>query len=177
MARKYVVLSLIFPLIVIAILLIVYLQVPESFKLYLLVAMAVSVLIGGAFLLNALVGKAALFQKKLRKAEHLVLEGTPETVKEAYLTIYNTYLKLPEKHKVKAYPRLVHLRETIEEQLRATKKVEKLLEQPASETSQQLQQRYDALSEQVATLPMPLQEKYYPQIVSLKEKLEKTVTG
>ncbi len=112
--------------------------------------------------------------KKSIKEMHSLIKKEPlETLREKYVAIYESYMKLSEKKKQHFYQDIHSLRETIEDQLQAEKKVEELLQQSSQGTVQQQQQIYELLHTYSQKLPQKVQEKFYPQIVAMKEKLSR----
>ena len=82
-------------------------------------------------------------------------------------------MRLSEKEKQNFYGRVMKLRETLEEQLKTEKKVEGLLQNRSSGSLRERQKKYEEIQSLLPTLSKATQEKYYSQLVQLKEELER----
>ncbi len=139
------------------------------------------VLAGGAVLVLAVVmgiivafkSKKHQLRKLLQEMERRVSSESADALKGKYVQIYNLYLKLSEKNKPNFYGRITKLREKMEEQLKAAKKVEELLQKSTVTNISLLRKQYDEMYGYFRKLPASMQQKYYPQIMHVKEVLEK----
>ncbi len=143
----------------------------EELKLVLLLLVAVIGLIGTPIIIFQLVGKARKIRKRLKQIETLIPVESLETLKDKYLEIYTLYLKLPERDKQNFYGRVTQLREKLEGQLKAEKKLQLLLEHDAG-TLEQQQQQYEEMNLLYEKLPLKVQEKYSVALTQRKEELE-----
>ena len=112
-------------------------------------------------------------RRKLVQAEALVSSGAVEELKKLYGEIYKLYLKLTEHHKQNFYARVRNLRERIEEQLQAGKRIEKMLQDVEIGSFAERQKKFSQLEEQYQQLPPKLQEQYFAPVSYLREKLER----
>ncbi|MBI4980855.1 hypothetical protein HZC30_04845 [Candidatus Woesearchaeota archaeon] len=116
-------------------------------------------------------------RKKLNRLVHTVDDESTETLKEAYQEVYNLYLKVSEKNKSNFYSRIVQLREKIEAQLKAEKRVEELLQKSAQAGFTEMKTIYDELYTHYLKLPAKTQHKYYVHVNHLKDQLERGSKG
>ena len=112
-------------------------------------------------------------RSKLVQLGPLLSEEPAEKLKENYLEIYSLYLKLSETHKQNFYGRIEKLRQTIEEQLKIEKKLEELFQKITTLDLPQQKQVYLEIYQYYQKLPQKMQGYYYPQIIQLREQLEK----
>lgn len=110
---------------------------------------------------------------KIREIEPLLSQQSAEMLKDKYVQIYELYLKLPEKWKQNFYAKVTSIRERVEEQLRAEKKLVFLLEQSDKAPLAELKQLYTQLYASFQKLPEQVQGHYYYRVIALKEKMEK----
>ncbi len=145
----------------------------EELKLVFLIMVAVIGFIGTIIILVQLLGRARKLQKRLKQMEKLVAVDSAEKLKDKYVEIYNLYLKLKEKDKQHFYDRIIQLRERLEGQLKAEKKLQHVLEKPAGGTIEEKRKQYEEMKAWYEQLPMKVQEKYAAQLIQGKEELEK----
>ncbi len=144
----------------------------EIVKVVCLIVLAVTIFSGFGFLYWHHSGKLMNFKGMLSKAETLLNEGSEE-VKDVYLQIYNTYLKLPERHKPNVYTKVIHLREKITAQLKTEKHIKEHLDKAVTGSLDEQKDHYRKLHAHYQKLPTKVQKKYYPHLVHLKDKLER----
>jgi|SRR3989344_3589276 len=96
-----------------------------------------------------------------------------DTLKESYLNIYRSYMRLSEKNKQNFYTSVNKLRQEIEDKLKAKKKLELLIDQVSVGSIEEQKQTFENINKLYQQLPHPDQEQYSAQIQHLKEKLEK----
>ena len=99
-------------------------------------------------------------------------EESHSVLKEGYLEIYNLYLKLSEGRKQNFYGKVTKLREGIEVQLKAEKKVQELLGSRKGDISDQKKQYLEAYKE-YEKLSEKIKKKYYPDLVNFRDQLER----
>ncbi len=116
-------------------------------------------------------------RKKLNRLLYTVNEESTETLKEAYQEVYRLYLKVSEKHKSNFYSKIVQLREKIEEQLKAEKKVEELVQNSTQVGFAEMKTIYDELYTHYLKLPAKTQHKYSIHLNHLKDQLERGSKG
>jgi len=145
----------------------------EELKLTLLIMVAIIGFIGTIIIIFQLLGPARKLRGRLKQIEKLMAVEAGETLKEKYLEIYELYLKLKEKDKPHFYGRIISLRERLERQLKAEKKLQQQLEKSAAGTLEEKNRRYEEMKAWYEQLPMKVQEKYAARLVQLKEELEK----
>ena len=151
-----------------------YLTAPsESIKMMFLWLVVVVVLLGGGIMILMEFGRANKLRRRLKAMDKVLLEESLEIIKEKYLEIYGLYLKVSEKEKQNFYGRVAKVREKIEEQLQAKKKVEELLKKASIGSVSQRKASYDQLNTYYNSLSAPERETYYAQLMQVKEQLEK----
>lgn len=150
-----------------------YFQVEkESFKIAIL-SCAAAVVVAGIFMILILTSTKNKLRKLLKELENSVPQESADALKSKYVQAYNLYLKLSEKNKQNFYGRIANLREKMEEQLIAALKVEELLQKSTVTNISLLRQQYDEIQGYFRKLPSSMQQKYYPQVMHVKEVLEK----
>jgi len=145
----------------------------EEILLIALLSAAVIIVALGIILSLLLMSKSRKLRKLLKELEHRTSRESAETLKGKYVQAYNLYLALSEKNKQNFYARLTKLREKMEGQLKAAKRVEELLQKSAVTNIALLRKQYDEMYGYFRKLPTAEQQKYYPQIMHVKEVLEK----
>lgn len=150
-----------------------YFQVEKDLFKIIILSCAAAVVMIGISVVFVLTSAKNKLRKLLKELEHLVPQESADALKGKYVRAYNLYLKLSEKNKQNFYGRLTKLRERMEEQLKAAKKVEELLQKSTVTNISLLRKQYDELYTYFRKLPAPMQQKYYPQIMHVKEVLEK----
>ena len=110
---------------------------------------------------------------KLRKllSSIKIREETMEVLKNEYMKIYSLYMKLSERKKQNFYAKVNMLREALEEQLRAEKKVQILLEDATRGSVDEQKKVYVELDKNFQKLAKKVQDKYRTQIMHIKEGL------
>ncbi len=144
----------------------------EPYKTFLLIALMLAITIGTVILIHFL-GHAHRLRVLLKKTQARAAHEAPDSLQESYVQIYKLYLALPERKKQNFYGRIVKLRQTLEEQMKAAKKVQELIEKGDAENLQQLRERYEELYNYFQQLSPVVQQKYYVQVMHMKDKLEK----
>lgn len=112
-------------------------------------------------------------RKKLRRLGPLLNEESTEAIKKNYLGVHNLYLKLSERRKQNFDSKITKLRERIEEQLKAEKAVERLLQEESKGSLKEQKKRYLEIYKNYQKLPAEVQEKHYQHLVHLRESLER----
>ncbi len=133
--------------------------------------------VGICFFLHHQFSHAHKLKQKLTLAKKSLTTSPSSLLKEEYEQIYNLYFKLSEKKKRHFYTSIIELRTAVEDQLKALKRLEIILEQfpqtpPASKKA--LLDEIDELSHQISIKD---QEKYTPTILHLHQELEKETTS
>lgn len=149
-----------------------YFQVEKEFLRIAILSAAIVVSAGGIILFFLMAGPTHTLRKVLKGLEKAVSTESAETLQGTYVQAYHLYIKLSEKKKQNFYGRLTTLREKMEEQMKAAKKVEELLEKSSLSNITLLQQQYDEMYGYFRKLPTSVQQKYYPHIMHVKEVLE-----
>jgi parallel beta-helix repeat protein len=119
------------------------------------------------------IGPSRRLHRRLKKASRIISQESIEALKKEYKGVYSLYLKVSEKKKGNYYTRVNKLRSTIEEQLKAEKVVTQLIDKSHLGSINDQKKNYLQLHKEYQKLAPRSQEKYYPTIVSLREKLEK----
>ena len=111
--------------------------------------------------------------RKLKNTASVVLLRSGDNLKNSYLDIYNLYLRLSEKHKSNFYTKITKLREKIEEQMKAEKRIQELIPKSNFGGVEERKAVYLEMHQNYQKLPKEVQHKYYPDIVNLREQLER----
>ncbi|MEK6939422.1 MAG: hypothetical protein AABX31_01725, partial [Nanoarchaeota archaeon] len=111
--------------------------------------------------------------RMLKKIEPMVGSEPMDEIKKLYLKAYNSYMKLSEKKKQNFYGRINSLRESLEEHLQNEKKLERLLQDTEKGNISDQKKKYLDLYAIYEKLPRKVQNQYYPQIVQLRDRLER----
>lgn len=112
-------------------------------------------------------------RRKLKKIVPMVDSEPLENVKKMYLKIYNLYMKLSEKKKQNFYARVNSLREKIEENLQREKELQRLLQDTEKGSISEQKKKYLDIFAIYEKLPQKIQNQYYPQVVQLRDRLER----
>jgi len=139
-------------------------------------SLAALLVFGGVYASWYLSAPRNRLKRKLKQVRPLLDNETNEVLKENYLGIYGLYMKLAEKHKPNYYAKVTKLREKIEDQLKAEKKLQELLGNQVGEIKEQ-KEKYLQAYQHYQKLPAKAKQKYYPDLVNFREKLEKGKTS
>ncbi|PIN76674.1 hypothetical protein COV17_01660 [Candidatus Woesearchaeota archaeon CG10_big_fil_rev_8_21_14_0_10_36_11] len=131
--------------------------------------LAIISLLGGIFLYVRIVFPVKKLRKNITKFNPA---RSVEDNKEVYLNIYELYLKLSEKQKRNFYVGVTQVRDTVEEQLRAEKRMQQSLDKTEHGDIAQQKEAYENAYTHYQKLPEATKQQYYAQIVHLREKLE-----
>ncbi len=112
-------------------------------------------------------------RRLLKKIQPMMDSEPMEDVKKLYLKIYKLYMKLSEKKKQNFYSRVNSLRETLEEHMQKERELERLLQDTEQGSIDEQKKKYLDLYAIYEKLPRKVQNQYYPQIVQLRDKLER----
>lgn len=112
-------------------------------------------------------------RKKLKKLNLLLAQGSSQKLKQGYLEVYNLYLKLSDKHKQNFYTKITKIRESIEENLKAENNIVKLLEKSGRGGLDEQKTNYREIRRNYQKLSPKIKEKYYQDIVRLRERMER----
>ena len=112
-------------------------------------------------------------RRMFKKIAPTIDSGPMDEVKKRYLKIYNLYMKLSEKKKHNFYARVNSLRESIEGYLQKEKELERLLQDTEKGSIDQQKDTYLRLYAIYEKLPQKIQQQYYPQVVQLRDRLER----
>ncbi len=115
------------------------------------------------------------FRRKLYLLTWNLHKFSIEELKDLYQEVYQLYLKLPEHKKANVYASVTKLRESIEEKMKAAKRLEHMMEGFAEGTLQELQQKYEEAKRFFEELPAKEQEKFQMTLNAVKEKLERGI--
>jgi parallel beta-helix repeat protein/cysteine-rich repeat protein len=111
-------------------------------------------------------------RRRLRKIDPILGEESADVMKEGYKGIYRLYLKLSESKKQNFYSKVTKVREKIEEQLKAEKKIEELFHKTNDGVLKDRKRNYLEIYKNYRRLPAKTQQKYYQKIVHLRNELE-----
>ncbi|MEK6846414.1 MAG: hypothetical protein AABY26_06655 [Nanoarchaeota archaeon] len=139
--------------------------------LLLLAVFAVGLLTGFLYWKHLLT--PARMRKKLAQLTLMMEEESLEVLKDAYLAVYKHYLKLSESQKPNFYAWVDKLREQIEEQLRAEKKMETLMQKSMRGSLAEQKKLYVEMHGHYQKLSRKTREKHYHSLAQLKDRLER----
>ncbi len=105
------------------------------------------------------------------KRLHVHTEEEP-LAKSQYISLYRHYQALSSADRQRILPALTQLRERMEDQLIAEKRVEELV-QSSPKTMKQRHQTYTLVHAQFAKLSKQKQKAYYPTLIHLRRELER----
>jgi cysteine-rich repeat protein/parallel beta-helix repeat protein len=111
-------------------------------------------------------------RRRLRKIDPILGEESADVMKDGYKGIYRLYLKLSESKKQNFYSKVTKVREKIEEQLKAEKKIEELFHKTNDGVLKDRKRNYLEIYKNYRRLPAKTQQKYYQKIVHLRNELE-----
>ncbi len=137
-----------------------------------LASIAALLIFGGVYASWYLASPRNKLKRKLRKISPLLGEESHDVLKAGYLEIYHLYLRLSEGHKQNYYGKVTKLREKLEEQLKAEKKVQELLEDHSGDIKEQ-KETYLLAYKQYQKLPEKVKKTYYPDLVHFRDQLER----
>ena len=112
-------------------------------------------------------------RRMLKKISRKIDSEPTDEVKKLYLKIYALYMKLSEKKKQNFYVKVSSLREQLEEELQNEKELERLLKKTEKGSIEEQKESYLSLFAVYEKLPRKVQGQYYPQIVQLRDRLER----
>ena len=137
-----------------------------------LASIAALLVFGGVYASWYLTSPRNRIKRKLRKIHPMLGQESHDILKTGYLEIYHLYLKLSEGHKQNYYSKVTKLREKLEDQLKAEKQVQELLENRKGDIKEQKEQYLEAYQE-YQKLPEKVKKKYYPELVHFRDQLER----
>ena len=134
--------------------------------------LAALLVVGGVYGTWFFAHPASRLKRRLRKVGPLLGDESAQVLKDDYKELYGLYLKLSENRKKNFYSKISKVREKIEEQLKAQKRVEQLLSRSSEGDLKEQRKTYLDLYKEYQKLPAKAQKEYYKQIVDLREGLE-----
>jgi len=146
---------------------------PSPVRTLTLSSLALLAIFGGIFAYWQFAYGPSRLRRKLKQIVPLLDEESSEVIKGKYLGMYNLYMKLSEPHKQNFYSKLTDLREKVEVQLKAEKKIGELIQQEHCGSLEEQKERYLEMHQNYQKLPGKVQQKYYQHIIHLKEQLER----
>ena len=147
---------------------------PVPVAMFVLSSLALLLIFGGALAYFEFVHPPARLKRRIKATEGMLSEESVELLKEEYKGIYRLYMKVSESKKIGFYSTVLKLREQIEEQMKAEKKIEELLEEtPKLEDIKKQKRNYLQINGLYGKIPAKTQQKYYSNILHLREILEK----
>lgn len=148
----------------------------ETTKIVALFMLALVITLAAVFSYTELIHAPGRLSRKIIELTFRAKKESARELKDKYIGIHHLYMKLPHKHKQKFHPKITALRETLEKQLQAEKKIEKLLSEEWHKDVNKMRERYKKVHLYFQQLPANLQKKHYTQIISLREKLEREIS-
>jgi parallel beta-helix repeat protein len=135
-------------------------------------SIAALLIFGGVYASWYLTSSRNRIKRKLRKIAPLLGQESHSVLKTGYLDIYHLYLKLSEGHKQNYYSKVTKLREKLEDQLKAEKQVQELLENRKGDIKEQ-KETYMLAYKQYQKLPEKVKQKYYSDLIHFRDQLER----
>jgi hypothetical protein len=145
----------------------------EAYKLASIAFASLMLIVNVIVLIDHFLSPHKRLEKKLSSVNSITQGEDLEKMKSMYKDIYGIYLKCSNKHKKNYYANVVELRERIERKLKASKKLEILIENIGKGTIKQQEKNYNDLHAIYQRLPEPMQKKYYHHLIHAKELLTK----
>ncbi len=112
-------------------------------------------------------------RRKIHKISLQLNHQSLDWLKNNYLDAYDLYLNLPEKKKTYFYPQLMELREKIENCISCEKEVEWHFHDVDEKNLAEQKEIYEKIYDHYQQLPEKVQQKYYAQLVQLRDHLER----
>lgn len=112
-------------------------------------------------------------RRMLKKIQPMIGSEPMDEVKKLYLKTYDLYLKLSEKKKQNFYAKVTSLRESLEEHLQKERELGRLLTETEKGSVDEQKKKYFKLYAVYEKLPRKVQNQYYPQMVQLRDRLER----
>ena len=167
------ILMMVFGLMIIGLIVLYFLSGEELVKISALSAFFVILIITIIYAYFHFTSAKNKLKKLIKQFESSSSGSSLGDLKMSYVDIYNSYMKISEEDKQNFYSRVSKMRESLEEQLRAEKKVEILLDEASKGSIGIQRKKYGKLQENLNKLPVKDQQKYFPQVTHLKERLER----
>ena len=166
-------LTFIILLVVIVVLALLYFLIDfGALQALLLVLLIVVIFVGGGILIWEHTHGSAKLKRKLKKLESMVPVHPVAELEGLYNDVYTLYMKLPHKHQTHLYTRLHKLRSQLEAHLKNEKKVKDLLPKAHKGRIAQKRKVFTKLMKAFESLPSKVQDRYYQEVVQLRQKLE-----
>ncbi|MFH1828740.1 MAG: NosD domain-containing protein, partial [Nanoarchaeota archaeon] len=146
---------------------------PGPVRTIALTSLILTGLLGGIYAFWQLGHTPNRLRRKIRRLSPLLEEEPSELLKEDYLDAYKLYLKLSEKNKQNFYPKITQLREKIETQLKAEKRIEELFKKVVQGGIEEQKKTYLKIFKDYQKLPEKVKQKYYTKIIQLRDRLER----
>ncbi|MBU0469927.1 MAG: right-handed parallel beta-helix repeat-containing protein [Nanoarchaeota archaeon] len=146
---------------------------PGPIRTITLSSLALLVALGGIYIYWQLGYAPNRLRRKLKKLSVEVDEEYYDLLKKDYLGIYNLYLKVSEKKKQNFFSQVTRIREKIEENLKAEKEIEKMLERADEGNLEERKKNYLKIYKDYQKLPEKVRQRYYAHIVQLRDRLER----
>ena len=143
----------------------------ETVKLLSLILLGVVVILLGVFIYLEHGHGPTKLQKKIKEINEKMHHETSDSLKKEYLEVHNIYNKLKPDHQKKFFGHVKQLREQMTGHLTAEKKIEKLFKSLGSSLAQQ-KKSYLKIHDLYQKLPEKVKEKFYTQLIDLKQKLD-----
>lgn len=166
--------AFIFLVIIIAIVAATYfITVDELIKTISLVVFVVMAIFSIILLAFEMTNSTNRLRRGLRKISPLLAQESAADLRKHYSHVYELYLSLSEKMKRNFYPQIMRLREILEEGFHLEKKVETMIENFVRGSIRQEKRAYEELYGYFRRLPRKVQERHYPSLVHIKDRLER----
>ncbi|MBI2662788.1 hypothetical protein HYX11_05000 [Candidatus Woesearchaeota archaeon] len=176
--RGHISLALIYLTVSLILLSILYFLIKDETLQLIIILLSFVILIVGLFIYFF---STTSLKRKIRKQISKIMFNLDafslDTLKESYLEIYRSYMKLSEKNKQNFYTSVNKLRQEIEEKLKAKKKLELLLDQSSIGNIEEQKKTLGNIHQLYQQLPHSDQEQYTAQIQHIQEKLEKSLNS
>ena len=131
------------------------------------------VLFGGVHLYSFYNSPSRRLTGKLKTMNFMLITESSERIHSLYEEIVKLYLQLSDKQQMQFSEKMNNIQGILENQLRAKKKTEELLQQCGGLPFSARKKKYDELFRYYQQLPSKVQEEYYSEIVHVREGLER----
>ena len=114
-------------------------------------------------------------KRELRKLALNLDKYSTDILKKQYMIVYNLYLKLSSREKQNFYAKITKIREEVEVYMVAEKKIQEGLDKAHMGDINQQRDNYQEVYNNYQKLPKSIKDKYYGEIVRLRERLERGI--
>lgn len=143
----------------------------ETVKLISLILLGVVVVLLGVFIYLEHGHGPTRLQKKIKEINEKLHEESSDSLKTKYMDVHKIYNKLKPAHQKKVFGQVNQLREQMTGHLTNEKKIEKMFKNLGKSLAQK-KKAYMKIHDLYSQLPEKVKEKFYTQLIDLKQKLD-----